>query len=481
MGFFKVNIYKFILTFLIPCFVLWYSTKLIIFPEFEQLQLNKNTKSIEVLISRMDTNIEHIRRMVNDYSKWDETYLFMQKQDDQYIYDNFREGTTTLEDMDVDFVFYVDLDKKVLFSKYANDWLKLTTSFEKELLESLTEFKSLHSIYLYKNNPLYIIKSRILKSDESGILNGHIIAGKFITTKYLSELTNLFSTKSIVINKENFNTLEKFSVGNLTKVSIDTTVEDTITNNLNFMNGEKYLFSIETTSGTDIIKQGKKTTIYFNLVISSFLFVVFYLLYKNQKAIERYNEELELKVDERTKELNKTIRIVEENNKKLYKLSNTDSLTQIRNRRSFFKTSKKLLSQAIEKNKEFVIVLIDLDHFKKINDTFGHSVGDEVLKEFCHIVNSSIDEETVFGRLGGEEFCITFYDKSIELAEKISNEIRQKCEETVLSFDDKKVQFTISMGLCGRNNMDNIDQILHIADELLYSAKKDGRNRLIRS
>ena len=312
MKFLKINIFRFILYFFILCLILWYGTKLIILPDFKQLQLNENRKNVEVLISRMDTNIQNIKKIINDYSEWDDTYLFMQIQDGQYIYDNFREGTSTLEDLDVDFIIYADLDNKVLFSKYTKNFSKSTNIFEKEILDYLTRFNNFYSLYLYKNKPLYLIKSEILKSDQTGIANGHIIAGKFITDERLAKLTNIFSKTSLVIQKQHFRKQEEFSLGNLTKVNVSTKIEDTVTNSFNFTNNEKFLFSIQTTNQKDIINHGKKTVLYFNLVLSSFLFIVFYLLYKNQKAIERYNEELEIKVEEKTKELSELNNNLEE-------------------------------------------------------------------------------------------------------------------------------------------------------------------------
>lgn len=136
---------------------------------------------------------------------------------------------------------------------------------------------------------------------------------------------------------------------------------------------------------------------------------------------------------------------------------------------------------AIKKDKNLCVLLIDIDHFKSINDNYGHAVGDKVLIEFCTIVTSIINDKAIFGRIGGEEFCITFFNKSLDVVNEISEQIRQKCENNIISIENKELKFTVSMGLSCRENHTDIDAILHTSDELLYEAKKTGRNRIIRS
>ncbi len=189
-----------------------------------------------------------------------------------------------------------------------------------------------------------------------------------------------------------------------------------------------------------------------------------------ETKINNFNLELQETVNEKTKKL-------KIKNKELYELANKDYLTQINNRRSFFLKSEELLKKSIKYDKSFAVVMIDIDFFKKINDVHGHAVGDKVLLEFCNLVNKIITNEDVFGRLGGEEFCVTFYDKSMDEVKSISETIRIKCEDTILSIDNKKINFTISLGISDKSNSTNIDEILNFADELMYEAKESGRNR----
>ena len=168
-------------------------------------------------------------------------------------------------------------------------------------------------------------------------------------------------------------------------------------------------------------------------------------------------------------------------NKELYKLANIDTLTKIRNRRNYFLESKNLLDKSILNSKSLFVCIIDLDNFKNINDKYGHNIGDEVLISFSNIVSSIIDKETIFGRIGGEEFCLTFYDKSENEVNQICEEIREKSAKYILEIKNQNISFTISMGLSIKQDInESIDKILQRADEYLYEAKKMGKNRIIR-
>ena len=230
-----------------------------------------------------------------------------------------------------------------------------------------------------------------------------------------------------------------------------------------------------------MVNNAKKTIYTFNFIVSIVLFLVFYFIYKNQYLIQTRNDVLNKEVTRRTRQLDKAFRKLKDKNKELYSLAHIDSLTKIRNRRSFFIESEELLNSAIKNDKNLCVLMIDLDHFKSINDKYGHSIGDKVLIEFCLIVNSIIDEKAIFGRIGGEEFCITFFNKDIESVENIAEKIRNNCANKQIILENNEIlNFTISMGLSCRDNFDNIDKILQKSDELLYEAKKTGRNRLIR-
>lgn len=482
MSILKNTILYFILSFLSLCIILWYISFSFILPDYKHLQSEKNLQNIESLLQKMNRDIKVIKNITNDYSKWDDTYNFMKTKNQEYIYDNFRDNSSTVEDLNLDFILFVKNDNTVLFSKYAQEInIKNPIEFEKYIVEKIKNFPTFSTLNIFYEKPLYLIKSEIYKSDETGDLGGHIISGRFISDKTFEEYKKIFPTIEIINKSLRQTDTSKLHYELIKNIELYTNIASNVENIISFFIQNEYIFSIKTISDTNIIKKGFTTIIYYNSLISIILFVIFFNIYRYQKKLENYNKKLESKVEERTKELSKTLRTVELNNKKLYELSNTDYLTKIKNRRNFFEESDKLLKKAINEDKNFSVLMIDIDHFKNINDNYGHSSGDEVLKEFCKIVNSCISKNEIFGRLGGEEFCITFFDKNLDFVEQIGNNIRTTCETTILNVNNKEINFTISLGLNTRGEQTNIDEILHYADESLYKAKNSGRNRLVRN
>lgn len=157
--------------------------------------------------------------------------------------------------------------------------------------------------------------------------------------------------------------------------------------------------------------------------------------------------------------------------------ANTDELTGIHNRRSFMQQAEMRLKLAARQEQNCTLFMFDLDHFKRINDTFGHSVGDEVLRTFARAVEGMIRDTDIFGRLGGEEFVLLITedcDNSSLLAERLLNSIRH----IRVSTDKGDVSLTASIGqVCGEPPA-SIEALMHDADAAMYQAKAKGRNRV---
>ncbi len=145
-----------------------------------------------------------------------------------------------------------------------------------------------------------------------------------------------------------------------------------------------------------------------------------------------------------------------------------DDLTQTYNRRYF---NEKL--SLLDKSKVSTLVLFDLDHFKKINDEFGHDVGDKVLIEICSKINSALNGKGTLFRWGGEEFFILFEDMKLKEVLSITEELRKIIEKCPLKTCE---QVTASFGIVQINKDDDINSLIKKTDELMYKAKRAGRN-----
>ena len=163
----------------------------------------------------------------------------------------------------------------------------------------------------------------------------------------------------------------------------------------------------------------------------------------------------------------------------LKELSITDSLTKAYNRRHFFEASQTLVSIARREDSDISFLMIDIDYFKNINDTYGHQVGDYVLVRLSQEIQSMVRDSDIFARIGGEEFALLLHGTSLEGAKTIAEKIRLRVQE--LDFEDNYIPFdlTISVGCSSLNDsVTTLEELYQDADKKLYIAKELGRNRV---
>ncbi len=174
--------------------------------------------------------------------------------------------------------------------------------------------------------------------------------------------------------------------------------------------------------------------------------------------------------------INVTKRVLLE--QQLTELASMDGLTQIYNRATFLCKSEELL----KKEPLVSILMFDIDHFKRVNDTYGHFAGDEVLQHFVRVVKSCLREEDLFGRFGGEEFVICMPNTSIDEASTIAETICHSIATSTLAAEEYEVTVTTSIGISSSSQLDKestVSLLIRQADEALYRAKEKGRNCVV--
>ena len=159
------------------------------------------------------------------------------------------------------------------------------------------------------------------------------------------------------------------------------------------------------------------------------------------------------------------------------RLARTDELTGLHNRRSFNESFTLALSAARRHGHPLSLISIDLDYFKKVNDTYGHSIGDLVLKEFADLLKEMVRIEDIASRWGGEEFIILLPDTTCEAAVSLAERIRSTFEKQSCSATPLAV--TASFGVAQLQNGENEDDLIRRVDNALYKAKREGRNRVV--
>jgi diguanylate cyclase len=194
-----------------------------------------------------------------------------------------------------------------------------------------------------------------------------------------------------------------------------------------------------------------------------------------QDALElqvQSNEQLEERVQERTIALERALQKLEE-------LSNTDQLTGIKNRRFMDSFLEQEFSRALRNGKCISIMLMDVDHFKSVNDTHGHLVGDECLKEIAKRISDQVGRSAdLVARYGGEEFCVILPDTDYDGTKSVAERIRMSVEVDPISTSVGPLSLTISVGGCISvpSDSDKLFALLEEADKALYESKKQGRN-----
>ncbi|KZZ83490.1 histidine kinase N-terminal 7TM domain-containing diguanylate cyclase [Bacillus sp. SJS] len=163
---------------------------------------------------------------------------------------------------------------------------------------------------------------------------------------------------------------------------------------------------------------------------------------------------------------------------KLEHLASMDGLTQVYNRAFFMKNAQALLDSLIPSWRLISVIMFDIDYFKKVNDTYGHEAGDEVLTSVAGVVKGILGDKEIAGRYGGEEFIICIPDASLEDAYHLANTIREKVSECGIKAGDKEIRVTSSFGISSLQAMPggSIKELVREADGALYAAKRNGRN-----
>ncbi|MCP4433521.1 MAG: diguanylate cyclase [Gammaproteobacteria bacterium] len=193
---------------------------------------------------------------------------------------------------------------------------------------------------------------------------------------------------------------------------------------------------------------------------------------KTRNKLNDLNQQLERKVNDRTREL-------VEARKQAEKLARTDELSGLNNRRSFLYLGKVIQEQTKRNESKYSIIMLDIDFFKKINDTHGHGIGDKAIRAVGRKIKAIIRETDIAGRIGGEEFGVILPETDSEMAVALAEKLRIAFTEIAVTTTNTTVKLTASLGIADSKPNFSLDDIMTRADSALYKAKDQGRNRVI--
>lgn len=170
--------------------------------------------------------------------------------------------------------------------------------------------------------------------------------------------------------------------------------------------------------------------------------------------------------------------MLEQENETLEKLATTDALTEVWNRRSFMDRLQREIHRAFRFDQTLTVAMLDADHFKSVNDTYGHGVGDEVLKGIAAATKKRLRDIDIVGRLGGEEFALCLAQTPAEGGHIVADRIRTDISELIFQGGDKEFGVTVSIGLAEWRRGETATEALERADQALYDSKNNGRNQV---
>lgn len=202
------------------------------------------------------------------------------------------------------------------------------------------------------------------------------------------------------------------------------------------------------------------------LIITFALLAIYYELYSRKKS---------------ERELEKVVKKLRKTTNKLQEESKTDHLTGLLNRRGIVDEIIKEHSRSSRKNREFSVIICDIDYFKRVNDTYGHDCGDFVLKTTATLMTENVKEIDFVGRWGGEEFVIMLVETSFRDAMKVAERLRKIIANHQINYDVHEFNISMSFGVTEYNPDQSLDENIGHADMALYQGKNTGRNRVIGS
>jgi diguanylate cyclase (GGDEF)-like protein len=206
---------------------------------------------------------------------------------------------------------------------------------------------------------------------------------------------------------------------------------------------------------------GQQQLLYITMAIALIILILKFITLRVSRNRKRVNEELASL------------------NEQLYVLATKDDMTKLFNRRHFLELAKRELHQIQRTKSTAVVLMIDIDHFKDVNDNFGHAAGDKAIINIANILKENLREYDIVGRVGGEEFAMLLPNSEIDIAMQIAERIRSKVANLSTLFQKSPIKLTVSIGLTAKKiNENSINSMLQRADKALYQAKNTGRDKV---
>ena len=488
--------------------ILFFSNNILL-SNYEKIEDNSIISNMERANNAMNEEIDKLSDFVNDYSAWNDSYTFIKDKNKEYLYSNFSRYTS-FKRFRINFIIYTDKDGKVILSKSfnlnSNKEEPLSEKAEREIilkaqgLSVIKHSESIKGVTEINNIPIILATEPITTTDGRKASGGHIIAGRYLDAKQISLLSSRVKV-DLSMEKYNKKTELHKNIRWINNIAIENVNKDSVISYkiLADIENNPYLV-IKINVVREIYRQAVKSITYFVIIVIlislSFLGIV--LIYLNKAVAKRimrmntiiYNirdtKDLTMRIKENGNDeiaslaagFNNMIDELGKYSDKILELANQDMLTGLPNRKMIMDNIKSTICKMRKHGGKFAILFIDLDDFKRVNDSLGHDAGDALIQNVGYGLKNIISSEDVVARIGGDEFIILQKDimNSVSEAENLAIRIRNVLKESFIHRGNElNTAVSIGISIYPDDGVD-IPSLIKKSDIAMYEAKKNGGN-----
>ncbi len=454
------------------------------------------------------TELEHLSLLATDWAVWDDTYTYMKEKNEEFLNSNFPDDI--LDSTKLTHIELFDVLGRSVFVK-SEGTLDISGLLDHNghLRDAYVQWleerpnKDRNGVLKLEDKIVLVAFSPILRGGGEGPDRGTLMMVRPIDEIMLSKINKSTNSSVTLHSSDTFSSLETFDKHEFWIEEVDGQTLK-INSYLNAPNGDISVV-IETVFRREFVMESEKVIQYlfiFAGILGTASFVVSFYLLRSEVVtpltllgshivkIKHEGSLTESTLSQRKDEIgllatefNHLVRTIEEKNEVLAKVARIDALTGVANRMDFEERFEETRRQSCREEKVMTILLLDIDYFKKYNDTYGHVKGDEALVNVAAIIKHSLlRPHDYVARYGGEEFVLLLPDTDVEgsviMAERIMENIQKLGIEHMSSENDEKV-ISVSIGCFSfvAHKGQTQEQLISMADEALYTAKEKGRNQ----
>lgn len=473
----------------------YYGSQNIILHSYTQLENKTLIDNIDRTQGALEQVIDSLELSVKDWSIWDDSYQFAKDNNQQFIKSTL--ALSSFQSINIDIILFYDINGKLIYSGAVNSNRTMETEVPKELLDILTPKSDLvhhddinHTTKGFISIPsgiLMVASHAIINSQREGPSRGTLIMARYLTDEVTSNIAKLTKLKISIfripetINDKNISSIYK---------SLITKKTDDIVANKKILDGYRLLYDINKRPiailniecPRNVYQVGLEATRYANIVVFAYsLIVTIILWFLLQILIVKRIEKLGMHMNSpksQEKQFSDVLGNLPDEVTSvvsLYHQASHDPLTGLANRSQLYQSFNHIVQNYPHPDKKIVILFIDIDHFKRINDTLSHNIGDELLMVTAKRLAASLRDNDLASRIGGDEFVVMLTDIDQDQIESITNRIFKSVNHP-FTFNNHEVFVSSSMGVCVYpDDGYSIEQLIQQADVALYHAKEHGR------